>query len=116
MPTIEQLLTQIRQQPESLQLEELLACIDRHYSYTPRAFFNGPLHNDAGANTLSCKLFAFGLLHQLTEQEVLACFAHHYFQTVLRDPHGQGHQNIRQFMQTGWAGIRFDAEVLVPLS
>lgn len=46
-----------------------------------------------------------------SEQDTLELFAEHYL-SVLNDPQGSGHQNIRQFMASGWEGIEFEAEVL----
>ena len=37
--------------------------------------------------------------------------AEHY-QQVLDDPTGESHGNIRQFISTGWSGIRFEGAPL----
>lgn len=47
----------------------------------------------------------------LTESDTLRLFAQHY-QQVLDEPAGESHGNIRQFMGTGWSGIRFDGPAL----
>ncbi|HAD80214.1 MAG TPA: HopJ type III effector protein, partial [Flavobacteriaceae bacterium] len=41
----------------------------------------------------------------------LKLFAEHY-QAVLETPEGTDHNNIRQFMQNGWDGVKFENEVL----
>lgn len=91
--------------------EDSLALIERYFDYTPASFANGPLQNGADENQGSCKLFALGQFCNLTEAETLTCFGRHYRQ-VLDEPAGSSHGNIRQFMATGWSGIRFDGEPL----
>ncbi|ENR5726451.1 HopJ type III effector protein, partial [Acinetobacter baumannii] len=38
-------------------------------------------------------------------------FAEHYA-SVLATPEGTDHQNIRQFMQNGWDGVKFEGQAL----
>jgi hypothetical protein len=42
----------------------------------------------------------------------LSCFGAYYQEDVLGDPDGTNHQNIRNFMKTGWDGIAFYGEAL----
>lgn len=91
--------------------EDTLALIERFFTFTPSAFDNGPLHNSADENGGSCRIFALGQLAGLGEQATLSCFGRHY-RTVMDDPAGTSHANIRQFMSTGWSGIRFDSRPL----
>ncbi|MCL1066710.1 HopJ type III effector protein [Shewanella olleyana] len=88
-----------------------MAVIEANYSYTPSAFTNGAQNNAEGENAGSCKVFAFGTLHQLNEQQTLSLFGQHY-RDVVATPEGNDHQNIRQFMQNGWEGISFSQEPL----
>ena len=111
--TEQDLLHALKHQPESLTFADTLAVIDASYDFTPTAFTNGELGNAAGENNGSCKLFAFGLLHQLSAAQVLAGFGEHY-SGVLADPLGQGHQNIRHFIKHGWAGIDYQGQPLAP--
>ncbi|MFK7815738.1 MAG: HopJ type III effector protein, partial [Gammaproteobacteria bacterium] len=37
----------------------------------------------------------------------------YYRDDVLQNPEGDNHQNIRNFMKTGWGGITFENDVLV---
>ncbi|WP_317170712.1 HopJ type III effector protein [Paraflavitalea devenefica] len=39
-------------------------------------------------------------------------FAEHY-QSVLNNPDGTDHQNIRQFMAHGWPGVVFEGKALL---
>ena len=74
------------------------------------------MENAAGQNEGSCKILAFARLHQLTPEQTLHCFGGYYRKEVLGDPAGNSHQNIRQFMKTGWAGITFDYAPLAKAS
>lgn len=107
--TLEQLLFRL-QDPQSLKFAEVIATLEAYYQYTPQSFNNGlgadSVQNPAGTNEGSCKVFAFGLLQQLSVEQTLACFAEHY-QKVLATPEGTDHANIRSFMRHGWAGIEF---------
>jgi hypothetical protein len=91
-----------------------MALIDSLYEFTPTAFTNGALANDAGQNNGSCKLFSFALLHGLSPQQTLNCFGAYYRDDVLKKPGGTDHQNIRNFMNSGWAGIQFNGSALTP--
>lgn len=91
--------------------EDIQSYIRNHYDYTPTAFRNGSVSNDAGQNEGSCRLFAFARLEGLSEADTLVCFGRHY-RDVLAEPQGSSHGNIRQFMQHGWEGIAFSGEAL----
>lgn len=98
--------------PEDVTFDETMAVIDAHYDFTPTAFRNGTLHNAAGQNNGSCKLFSFARLHGLPQQQTLHCFGKHYRDDVLKHPDGSDHQNIRNFIKTGWNSIEFDGDAL----
>ena len=89
-----------------------MAVIESNYNFTPTAFKNGDLQNNEGENSRSCKLFAFAKLQGFTKEETLSCFGKFYFDDVLNDPKGTGHQNIRNFMKTGFEGLVFKTEAL----
>ncbi len=99
-------------QPQNIEFSETIAVIDNLYSFTPSAFQNGELKNAANENNGSCKLFAFAKLQGFSKEETLACFGKFYTEDVLQNPDGDGHQNIRNFMKTGWEGIAFESEPL----
>jgi len=100
--------------PESITFQDTIAVIDANYDFSPTAFRNGELQNDAGQNNGSCKLFSFARLHRLTPQQTLHCFGAYYRVDVLQHPHGNDHQNIRNFIKHGWEGITFQGEALQP--
>jgi hypothetical protein len=105
-------LDKLKQTPTAITFPETIATIEENYTFTPTAFKNGEQYNAAGENSGSCKLFAFALLQKLSISETLACFGAYYFEEVLGDPNGSNHQNIRNFMNTGWDGIQFEGEAL----
>ena len=95
---------------------ETISVITDSYHYTATEFSNGlgerVLINVAGTNEGSCKIFAFAALQKLDQQQTLNLFGDYYRLDVLNDPHGTGHQNIRNFMADGWAGISFKGQAL----
>jgi hypothetical protein len=113
---IDELLMQIKTQPDTVEFDQVMACIDEHYYYTPTRFVNGKGHdqiiNQPGSNEGSCRLFAFATLHGLNEEQTLACFGKYYREDVLQHPEGEDHANIRTFMRHGWSGIAFEGTVL----
>lgn len=113
---LEQFLSQVASAPDTVEFTDTMAVIDAHYSAEETAFDNGGLHNEAGQNMGSCKLFAFAQRHQLSESATLACFGHYYRDHVLGNPDGDDHQNIRNFMNTGWSGIQFSVQPLTALA
>jgi len=102
---------------ETISFAETIAVIMDNYHYQAAEFSNGlgeqMLTSPAGTNEGSCKIFAFAHLHKLTEQQTLNLFGDYYRLDVLNNPQGDSHQNIRQFMKFGWAGIHFNE---LPLS
>lgn len=102
----------IKNNPETVQFKEVIDFIESNYDFSPTAFKNGEIENKVGENNGSCKVFAFGLLNQLNKDETLACFGDYYRKDVLGNPEATDHQNIRNFMKTGWEGILFESEAL----
>lgn len=105
-------LKKLNSNPDSIAFSDTMAVIETLYEFIPTAFKNGALMNEQGQNSGSCKLFAFAQLQDLSPQQALACFGAYYRDDVLKNPAGTDHQNIRNFMKTGWAGIRFDGRPL----
>jgi hypothetical protein len=91
---------------------QVMDFIDAHYSFSETAFQNGDLKNEAGQNNGSCKVFAFGQKHELSEQQTLHLFGDFYKKDVLENPENEDHQNIRNFMKYGWRGIQFTGSAL----
>ncbi len=110
--TIELFKTKLKEAPKTIEFSETMSVIEANYDFTPTAFKNGTLENVEGQNSGSCKLFAFAKAQGLSKTETLACFGKFYFEDVLEDPKGDGHQNIRNFMKTGFEGLYFESNAL----
>lgn len=106
------LLEQLKRQPETIQFADVMIYIDEHYYFTPTAFKNGNMVNEAHQNNGSCKIFSFAKLHSLNEQETLILFGDFYRKDVLENPNGEDHQNIRNFIKFGWEGVHFEGNAL----
>ena len=105
--SIQAFLEKLNQSPETITFQETIAVIEENYNFEPTAFENGTLHNAAGENSGSCKILAFAEMNDLSESAALSCFGAYYFEDVLKNPQETKHQNIRNFMKTGWEGIGF---------
>jgi hypothetical protein len=110
--TLEQFFIALKNTPESIQFNDTISAIDSAYHFTPTAFKNGILNNEAGQNSGSCKIFSFAQIHGLTEEQTLTCFGDFYRIDVLQHPTAIDHQNIRNFMQSGWPGVQFNNTAL----
>lgn len=110
--TIEAFKNKLKDTPKTIDFSETMSVIEANYTFTPTAFKNGTLENAEGQNSGSCKLFAFAKKQDLSKEATLACFGSYYFKDVLEDPTGDGHQNIRNFMKTGFEGLHFQSEAL----
>jgi hypothetical protein len=97
---------------------ETIQTINDHYLYQATEFSTGlaefKLVNVAGTNEGSCRILAFASLHQLSEAQTLNLFGDYYRQDVLKNPEANDHQNIRNFMRDGWAGVDFQGVALLP--
>ena len=95
----------------SAKFADVIAFIEARYQHTPTAFQNGAQFNAATENLGSAKVFSFAQLEGLNQADTLSLFAEHYA-SVLATPEGTDHQNIRQFMQNGWDGVKFEGQAL----
>ncbi len=105
---------------EKIEFDRVMQVIEENYNYTPTRFTNGhgdlQVINEAGSNEGSCKIFSFAQLNNLNEKQTLACFGNYYREDVLAHPENTDHANIRNFIESGWAGIHFDNIALVKKS
>lgn len=108
--TVTEFLQAIKQ-PEH-RFADTLAFIDANYQYTACAFDNAGLHNAAGSNQGSCKIFGLALLENLSTYDALLAFGEHY-RHVLATPDGSDHANIRQLLKHGLESVHFNQ---LPLS
>jgi len=108
----DQLLRFLKENPDEIEYDAVMELIDDMYEFTPVKFTNGDLVSEAGQNSGSCKIFSFAKLVRLSEQQTLNCFGSYYRDDVLKHPNHMDHQNIRNFIDTGWQGISFDGAAL----
>ncbi|MCE0494907.1 HopJ type III effector protein [Vibrio salinus] len=108
----EQLIAYIKSEPDRIDFFQVIEVIDSEFDFTPTRFVNGNLVNEANQNNGSCKIFSFARRMGLDEQQTLSCFGDFYRNDVLKHPENKDHQNIRNFILSGWKGIKFDAEAL----
>ncbi len=115
--SLDDLIQQIKNRPNTVEFDQVMAVIDACYDYTESAFSNGVaddrVDNGAGENAGSCRIFAFAQINGLNESETLVCFGKYFREDVIAHPEGSDHANIRTFMRHGWQGIRFDKVALV---
>ncbi|VXB44064.1 HopJ type III effector protein [Maribacter litoralis] len=110
--TLEEFKKKLAAAPKDILFSDTMVVIDSKYSFTPTAYTNGEVSNEVGQNSGSCKLFSFAIKEGFSKEETLACFGQYYFDEVLLDLKGSSHQNIRNFMKTGFEGLSFDGEPL----
>ncbi|MER0440474.1 HopJ type III effector protein [Emticicia sp. W12TSBA100-4] len=110
--TLDSFLKKLNETPQEVAFTDTMAVVEALYDFTPTAFQNGDLHNEAGQNSGSCKLFSFAKLQNFSVEQTLACFGDFYHKDVLENPDATNHQNIRNFMKTGWKGISFEGTAL----
>ena len=106
------LFEQLENAPYEIQFKDVISFIDEHYDFTPTKFTNGNTVNEANQNNGSCKIFSFAKLNDLSKEETLNLFGEFYREDVLKNPKGTDHQNIRNFMTSGWDGIAFEGKAL----
>ena len=85
-----------------------LAFVESWYEYTPTAFANGDVHNQADQNQGSAKVFALAQLLELTKEQTLSSFGEHY-RDVLATPDKENHFNLRRVLKEGVDDIVFSA-------
>ncbi|MDO3423449.1 HopJ type III effector protein [Chryseobacterium sp. APV1] len=106
------LFEQLEKSAEEIQFKDVISFIDEHYYFTPTKFTNGNTVNEANQNNGSCKIFSFAKLNDLSKEETLNLFGEFYREDVLKNPEGTDHQNIRNFIESGWEGISFEGNAL----
>ncbi len=110
--TLDSFLKKLNETPQEVAFTDTMAVVEALYDFSPTAFQNGDLHNEAGQNSGSCKLFSFAKLQNFSVEQTLACFGDFYRKDVLENPDATNHQNIRNFIKTGWEGISFEGTAL----
>jgi HopJ type III effector protein len=109
---MQNLADKIKSGENGISFQEVVDFIDTNFEFIPTKFTNGNIVNEAGQNSGSCKIFSFAKMVHLNQLETLQCFGDYYRIDVLNNPQGTDHQNIRNFMEFGWAGIYFENDAL----
>ena len=112
MNKLESTLQKIKTSPASISFTEIIELVDSIYSFTPTAFKNGDTYNEVNQNNGSCKVFAFAQLNNLSKDQTLHLFGDYYRVDVIQNPKNDDHQNIRNFIKSGWEGIHFEGTAL----
>lgn len=110
--TLDSFLKKLNKTPQEVAFTDTMAVVEALYDFTPTVFQNGDLHNEAGQNSGSCKLFSFAKIQGFSVEQTLSCFGDFYRKDVLENPDATNHQNIRNFIKTGWEGISFEGTAL----
>jgi len=92
---------------DNLKFEDVMELIDTHYEVGLIEFKNGAIVNKQGENEGSAKLLSYAALSQFDKDTTLKLWGE-YYREVLADLEGDSHQNIRNFMKTGWDGVPFE--------
>jgi hypothetical protein len=92
---------------DTVMFEDVIELIDTHYENQLLEFRNGDMNNAADENAGSAKVLSYAALSQLDKETTLKLWGQ-YYREVLKDPDGDSHQNIRNFMKTGWEGVPFE--------
>ncbi len=108
--TTTELIEQLNRGPSDFDI--VMQVIESEYNFMPSEFKNGQAINAENTNNGSCKIFAFGQLNGLSKQATLNAFGRFYTEDVLKHPENEDHQNIRNFMEFGWNGVRFEKKAL----
>ena len=69
------------------------------------------LHNAAGENEGSAKIFGLAKHQGLNQLDTLKLFGEHYAK-VQETPNGTDHPNIRNFLHWGWQGFLMEKNPL----
>ncbi len=110
--SVDNFLKKLTDNPQEIIFSEVMDAIDSKYVFSACEFSNGDLVNEKNQNNGSCKVFSFAKINNLSEQQTLFLFGQYYRDDVLKNPEGDDHQNIRNFMKPGWSGISFSADAL----
>lgn len=98
---------------DEIGFSDVLAQVDSEYNHVPTAFQNGDQYNASTENQGSARVLFYAQLNKLSKEDTLRLFAEHY-KNVLDNPGANNHQNIRQFIKNGWAGVKFEGDALLP--
>eukprot|EP00571_Detonula_confervacea_P014241 CAMPEP_0172297744 /NCGR_PEP_ID=MMETSP1058-20130122/656_1 /TAXON_ID=83371 /ORGANISM="Detonula confervacea, Strain CCMP 353" /LENGTH=214 /DNA_ID=CAMNT_0013006929 /DNA_START=46 /DNA_END=690 /DNA_ORIENTATION=+ len=91
---------------DDLMFDEFITLCDEQYEFGLVEFKNGDVVNKAGENDGSAKVLSYAALADMDKDLTLKLWGQ-YYRDVLATPDGSDHQNIRNFMKSGWDGVDF---------
>lgn len=91
---------------DDLMFDEFLTLCDEQYESGLVEFKNGDMVNMPGENDGSAKVLSYGALAEFDQSTTLKLWGQ-YYRDVLATPDRTDHQNIRNFMKSGWDGVDF---------
>eukprot|EP00527_Entomoneis_sp_CCMP2396_P003634 CAMPEP_0198154662 /NCGR_PEP_ID=MMETSP1443-20131203/68705_1 /TAXON_ID=186043 /ORGANISM="Entomoneis sp., Strain CCMP2396" /LENGTH=211 /DNA_ID=CAMNT_0043821357 /DNA_START=46 /DNA_END=681 /DNA_ORIENTATION=+ len=86
---------------------DVIEMIERNYETGLLEFKNGDILNKQGENEGSAHVLSYAALSELSKATTLTLWGE-YYRDVLATPDGDDHQNIRNFMKSGWEGVPFE--------
>eukprot|EP00579_Thalassiosira_antarctica_P000180 CAMPEP_0201866554 /NCGR_PEP_ID=MMETSP0902-20130614/1099_1 /ASSEMBLY_ACC=CAM_ASM_000551 /TAXON_ID=420261 /ORGANISM="Thalassiosira antarctica, Strain CCMP982" /LENGTH=214 /DNA_ID=CAMNT_0048391543 /DNA_START=35 /DNA_END=679 /DNA_ORIENTATION=+ len=91
---------------DDLMFDEFITLCDEQYEYGLIEFGNGGMVNKEAENDGSAKVLSYAALADFDKEMTLKLWGQ-FYRDVLAKPDGTDHQNIRNFMKTGWEGVDF---------
>jgi len=92
---------------DDITFEEVTKLLDEHYESALCEFQNGGLTNKPGENQGSANVLSYAALSNLDDESTLKLWGQ-YYRDVKNTPSGTDHQNIRNFIKSGWNGVKFE--------
>mmetsp|Transcript_3682 Transcript_3682/g.7719 ORF Transcript_3682/g.7719 Transcript_3682/m.7719 type:complete len:213 (+) Transcript_3682:44-682(+) len=90
-----------------IMFKDVIEMIEKNYETGLLEFKNGDLLNKQGENEGSANILSYAALSNLDKENTLKLWGE-YYRDVKANPDGTDHQNIRNFMKTGWEGVPFE--------
>ena len=104
---LDEFMKTVKKDPKSIEFEQTMAAIEDGFDYSAVAFKCGELESSAEQNQGSAKIFSFAKIQKLNKDSTLELFGRFYRDDVLKNPDGDDHGNIRNFIKSGWDGVSF---------
>jgi len=92
---------------DDLKFAEFVELVNEQYETGLLEFKNGDVVNKPGENEGSAQVLSYAALANFDKEMTLKLWGEYYRQ-VVASPDGTDHQNIRNFMKTGWEGVPFE--------
>ena len=94
---------------KTLTYQDTIDFIDKHYTYFAVPFQCGDISYEPNVKTGAAKIFSFGLMTQMNEEQTLRLFGEYYRDLKPEDDR----PNMRNFLKYGWRGIAFPSGLAI---